>query len=288
MKYILSFLMLAFVPFSMFAQDATTYTYRVGQIEVSLLNENQGQGNESILLGHTPEILKETIPAGTFPNAVNAFLIKNEGKYILADTGFGRKLFDNLAASGVSPEKIDIVLLTHMHGDHIGGMFKDGTKAFPNSKVYIAKAEYDYWSSGEKANETANKIFTQYKEQLVIFDPVEFNAEQNLLTGIKAIKAYGHTPGHTLFLIESGREQLLIWGDITHAQVVQIPYPAVAVTYDVDPTQAIASRKAVLKYVAEKNIPVAGMHIPYPGIGKITTGNGDGYIYTPITEPDSF
>jgi len=105
-----------------------------------------------------------------------------------------------------------------------------------------------------------------------------------VLKGVSAIAAYGHTPGHTMFLVESGGKKLLVWGDLTHAMAIQMPRPSVSVTYDSDPVAAAEARKEVLKYVSENKIPVAGMHVAYPGVGGVETDpeNPGGYKFIPI------
>ena len=112
---------------------------------------------------------------------------------------------------------------------------------------------------------------------------LESGGAESIMRGIYAVEAYGHTPGHTMFLLNSGGERLLIWGDLTHAMAVQIPRPAVTVTFDVDTAAAAATREKVLKFVSENEIPVAGMHIAYPGIGDIVLDpeNPGGYEFMP-------
>lgn len=275
--------------------DMNTYTYKLGEATVTLLSEGQQQGNGSILIGATPEMTAKYIPDNTFPNASNAFLIRTPDKNILIDTGFGRRLFDNLQSSGVTPEEIDILLITHMHGDHIGGMLRNGEAAFPNAELYLPQPEYDYWTSTTEMNRlpenkrgnflNAQQVITAYKEKLHLFQPVEIGTSATpLLPGIQGIAAYGHTPGHTLYMVESGNDKLLIWADLTHAMAIQMPCPQVAVTYDIDPEKAIASRKKVLKYVAENHIPIAGMHIAFPGIGNISENTAGSYVFTPANE----
>jgi glyoxylase-like metal-dependent hydrolase (beta-lactamase superfamily II) len=103
-----------------------------------------------------------------------------------------------------------------------------------------------------------------------------------LLPDIQGIAAYGHTPGHTAFMVGSSGQQMLIWGDLTHATPVQMPYPQLAVTYDVDPNQAVASRMKILEYIAKNNIPIAGMHIAFPGMGHVKANSEGGYAFTPL------
>jgi glyoxylase-like metal-dependent hydrolase (beta-lactamase superfamily II) len=198
------------------------------------------------------------------------------------DAGYGKNLFTNLQAIGVTPEQIDVVLLTHMHGDHIGGMLRDGQPSFPNASVYLAQPEYDYWMN-DSHGEQARNVIAAYKSKLILFQPAELGKKDSLLIpGIHGIAAYGHTPGHTAYLVESGNLRLLVWGDLAHAMAIQMPYPQVAVTYDVNAIDAVSIRKEVLEYVARHKIPVAGMHIAFPGIGTVAKDPASGgYSFTP-------
>ncbi len=278
-KSVLSILMCMFIAGSLYAQsNENVFTTRVGTFQVSLLSEGQGQGNPRILIGATPDMMDKAIPDGTFANATNAFLVRTPQQIILVDAGYGRSLFDNLAFLGVKPEDINTVLITHMHGDHIGGMLREGKPAFPNATVYISAPEHNYWAAIEGG---AKNVIEVYKDKLQLFDPEEAGHEESaLLPGIYGIASYGHTPGHTSFLVKSEGEQLLIWGDLTHAMAIQMPYPQVAVTYDTHPEQAIEYRKQLLEYVTAGRMPIAGMHIAYPGIGTVTEA-GTGYLFTP-------
>lgn len=274
-------------------ETPNVFSHKAGAYEVILLSEGQQNGSASILVGATPEMEEATIPEGTFPNATNAFLIRTpDRRTILIDTGYGRELFDNLAQAGVTPEQIDIVLLTHMHGDHIGGMLREGRRAFPNAEVYLPRLEYDYWTSDTEMNRlpeerrgsfaNARRVIEAYQNRLHLFLPGK-SPEQAapLVPGVRSIIAYGHTPGHTAYLIGTDAAPLLVWGDLTHAMAVQMPYPQVAVTYDTDPERAVASRKELLEYVDRNNIPVAGMHIAFPGMGRVSANEEGGYIFIP-------
>ncbi|MDR2389795.1 MAG: MBL fold metallo-hydrolase [Tannerellaceae bacterium] len=262
------------------------FTYKVGSTEITLLSESQGQGNQSILIDATPEMLQKYAPEGTFPNGTNAFFIRTPDRNILVDAGFGRNLFNNLQTIGITPDRVDVVLLTHMHGDHIGGMLQDGKPSFPKAEIYLAQPEYDYWVNDSRGQQARN-VIEAYKDKLHLFQPLELvelgQQGSPLISGIAGIAAYGHTPGHTVFLVESNHAQLLVWGDLTHAMAIQMPYPQVAVSYDVNPKDAVAYRKKILEYVEKNKIPVAGMHIAFPGIGTVTKDKtSGGYRFTPV------
>ena len=251
------------------------HSYKVGKYEVYVLTENSGMAANSILIDAPEDVLQKYAPEGGSPNAVNAVLVRSKDEVWLVDTGFGRHIFEKMAALGIEPEEVDHVLLTHMHGDHIGGMFRDGKPAFPNADVVVAQKEYDYWSSTEQMNKfpenrrgsfvAAQKLFSEYAGRLKIVQPLQI--KDRMPAGITPVAAYGHTPGHIMFMVRDGKKQLLIWGDLTHAMAVQMPHPEISVTYDVDPDMARESRIAVLRHIAGKDILVVGMHIDadYPG-----------------------
>lgn len=264
----------------------------VGDNQLWLLSEGDQKGRPSILIGATDQMLSEYMPEGTFPNACNAFLLKVGEEYILFDTGFGRELFNNLETIGVKTEEIAHLFLTHLHGDHIGGMIKEAELSFPNAKIYLAKQEYDYWmgeaeSGGseevwKRRSETQRRVLEAYSQSTILIEPQPLplpKGAKEVLKGVSAIESYGHTPGHTSYLITSGKDSLLIWGDLTHAMAIQMPHPEISVTYDTDPVEAAASRLKILDYLAKNKIKVAGMHIPYPAIGRVSEVKEGGYDF---------
>jgi glyoxylase-like metal-dependent hydrolase (beta-lactamase superfamily II) len=266
-------------------------TFEVGDFLVSVLSEGQQRGKSDVLLGATPDMLKERLPDGAYPTAVNAFLVRTPDQTVLVDAGFGRKLFGNLQSLGVSTGQVSAVLLTHLHGDHIGGLLLNGKAAFPSATLYLAQAEHDYWTSDaamQAAPENrrggfrqAREVVAAYKDKLRLFAPNESAGTDApaLFAGFWGVAAYGHTPGHTAYLLESAGSRLLIWGDLAHAMSIQMPYPEVAVTYDVDAKAAVNARQRLLEYAAQNKIPVGGMHIAYPSIGNVKASGKGGYEY---------
>jgi glyoxylase-like metal-dependent hydrolase (beta-lactamase superfamily II) len=265
------------------AEEESIFTCRVGSFEVNMLVENRGQGRSSILIGADEGQLRQYIPGGVYPSATNTFLIRGLNQTILVDTGFGAALFESMKTLGVRPDDVDAVLITHMHGDHIGGLQKNGQALFPKAKVYLARQERDYWVNTNSAGYSggAAAALAPYGSQVQTFLPGGLDEpRQELLPGITPIAAFGHTPGHTLFLVESGDQKMLIWGDLMHAQNIQFPLPGVSVTYDTDPAAAAAVRKAVLEYTAKNGVVIGGMHLVYPAVGSVAA-QGEGYLFTP-------
>ncbi|MGE5385081.1 MAG: MBL fold metallo-hydrolase, partial [Betaproteobacteria bacterium] len=229
--------------------------------------------------------------------AVNAYLINTGSNLVLVDAGaaqlFGPGLgyvLQNLKAAGYDPAQVDTVVVTHLHGDHIGGLNgADGKPVFPKANVFAAQADNDFWLSQQTADtapKEAQPFFKMARDAAAPYQAAgrwkTFKAGETLVPGVQAVQANGHTPGHTAFAVESEGQKLLIWGDVVHAHAVQFARPGVSIEFDVDQKQAIATRRNLMKAMAESKSLVAGMHLPFPGIGHVRAEGKGSYTWVPV------
>jgi len=265
-----------------YSESDGIFSYKLGQFEVYMLVESERTGNTSILVGADEALLKRYIPESGFKHTANAFLVKAPGKNYLFDTGTGAGgvIFDKVKKLGVENDKIDAIFITHLHGDHFGGLQKDGQALYPNAKLYLSAKEHEYFTK-TNVNQGAVAALAPYNNRLTTFQPGTLGSSlAELLPGITPIANYGHTPGHTVFLLENGGAKLIIAGDYLHIALVQFPNPDISASYDMDRQQAAASRRQILDYAEKNKIPIGGMHVVYPGIGTVEA-NGNGYRFTP-------
>ena len=197
--------------------------------------------------------LEEGIPA-----SVSAFLVKTDGNEILFDAANGApdsQLMPVLESLQTTADEIDYIFITHLHGDHIGGLLKEGEAVFSNALVYINKTEYDAWMAMEgRQSEGLRNICNAYGERVKTF-----TLEDELPCGIEAVEAYGHTPGHTAYRVGDA----LIAGDVMHGTALQARYPEFSAGFDMDKEMSVKTRRAILK-MAEEGVKVYGMHFPAP------------------------
>ena len=264
--------------------EGEIFTYRVGRFEVYMLVENRRQGTiGSLLVGADPAQSARYLPGGTYTAETNTFIIRSPERILVVDTGFGGAIFEGMKKLGIDPAAVDGVLLTHLHGDHIGGLQREGKPLFPRARVYLSRQEEEYWLRANP-NPGAAAALGAYGSRVETFSPGELGSKlTELFPGISPAAAFGHTPGHTLYLAESGGERLLLWGDLMHVQDIQFPLPQTAVSYDTDPRAAAESRRKALDYVSAHTIPVGGMHLVYPAVGRVLK-EGAGYRFVPAAE----
>ncbi|HOP65004.1 MAG TPA: MBL fold metallo-hydrolase [Spirochaetota bacterium] len=254
---------------------ADFHLFKVGKIKVLALRDASNEMKAELIVNGDPDVVKKYMPDGKLPASINAFIIKTESKTILVDAGLGedgkRKgvLLKSMKRAGIKPEDIDMVLLTHTHFDHIGGLVHNGKAVFTNAKVFLSENE------NKSLSPVAKKILKVYERKISTI-----KEEQYVFKGIKAVELAGHTPGHTGFLVESEGKELLIFGDLIHITSLQFPHPEFSLKYDSDVRRAVKIRKEILEMAAKEKLTVAGAHIIFPGIGRVEKQD-KGYRFIP-------
>ena len=277
-------------------QVAAVYHRRIGDIVITAIGDGHLDGSMAVIQNipaeEAAQLLRDAFRPVPRRTAVNTFLIHSGGRTALVDTGCGPamaatggKLFQNLAAAGVDPASIDTVLLTHMHPDHSNGLSKEGQALFPNAELVMHQAELAYWHD-DAAMARADEVGRQRNFQASRDQAAPYRGRTRTFTGgevfpgVTAMPFPGHTPGHSGYMLASGKETLLIWGDIIHVPEIQIPRPEVTMAFDVDPAQAAATRRRVFDMVATDGLATAGMHMHFPGFLHLLR-HGEGYAMLP-------
>jgi glyoxylase-like metal-dependent hydrolase (beta-lactamase superfamily II) len=269
------------------------HSKKVGDIEVTALSDGVLATSIDVVLG--TERAEARRLAGTADGdgvhiAVNAFLLKVQGRWALIDAGAGNsmgptlgKLPEHLRAFGVAPEEIAAVFLTHIHPDHSNGLVDDAGRAvFANAELILHEAEARFWLDREEASGESDRIRRNIAKAAVATAPyrsrIRLVREGEAMSGVSAVALPGHTPGHTGWLIASGKESLLIWGDLIHLAAVQVARPDTGLVFDVDPQQACATRRRAFDRIAADKLMVAGAHMDFPGFGMIVR-KGAGFAF---------
>jgi len=275
------------------------YRMFLGDFEITALSDGTVKLPVGKLLGNTtPEkvasALSQNFLQDPLETSVNGFLINTGTKLILIDTGaanlFGPtlgNLVNNLKASGYQPEQVDEVYITHMHADHVGGLMSGDKLTFPNAIVRADQHDADYWLSQANLDAAPKENKGFFMGAMASLNPYvkagkfkSFLGDTELAPGIKATSSYGHTVGHTTYVVESKGQKLVLWGDLMHVASVQFPEPSVVMGFDTDVKAAAVERKKAFVDAAKQGYWVAGAHLSFPGIGHLRSNN-EGYVWIP-------
>ncbi len=271
-------------PVAVTASTAATYDFKVGALRLTALNDGEGHfPNDGTILSPKERVATVLATAGLPTDkldlTVSGLLVRDGARIILIDTGYGAKgpptaghLKTALAAAGVAPGAITDIVISHPHGDHIGGLLDaNGAAAFPNARLHIAAAA---WDSVKVAPGAAALVAAETPHLALL------PSDGRIAPGMRAVPIAGHTPGHIGVEISNGGQHLLYIGDAMHHYVASVAAPDLTMAFDADGPTAMASRKALIARAAAGHLRLYAPHFPFPGLGTIRR-DGDAYAWVP-------
>jgi glyoxylase-like metal-dependent hydrolase (beta-lactamase superfamily II) len=278
------------------------YRYKIGDFEVTQISD--GALRIPLPDGYAQNVSKDEVlaaleaaymPKGLLINPFNPMVVNTGPKLVLIDTGMGAGfaptvglLPTNMAAAGIDPKQIDIVIVSHLHRDHMNGIRNaEGGLAFPNAEIMVPAVDWAFWMSDEnmsKAPEGMMKQFFQLTRKIFagLSDKVtRFEWGKEIAPGITALDTRGHTPGHTSFAVASGSGRLLVQSDVTNIPELFLRNPDWHVIFDIDPIQAAQTRRKFYDMASAEKALIAGFHFPFPALGHVEK-DGNGYRLVPV------
>lgn len=281
-------------------QASGFYRRKVGDIEVTHVYDGIW------MLDHAPTFVRNAefadvqkalgdafAPAGKVPIPFTPLVVNTGSKLVLIDTGTGARMsplagtyMDNLTASGVDPKTVDVITISHFHGDHINGIrLKDETLAFPNAEIWVPAPEWAFWMNDENMNKApeaargafmnARRVFKDLGERVKQFEP-----GKEIVAGVNSIAAHGHTPGHTAYAISSGGQTMLTIVDATNIPALFVRNPGWHAMFDAIPDMAEATRRKLLDMAVTDKLLTTGYHWTFPGASYVAK-EGNGYRLVP-------
>jgi glyoxylase-like metal-dependent hydrolase (beta-lactamase superfamily II) len=277
------------------------YRLMVGDFEVTALSDgtvalpmtkllNNSAGAEATGKALARAFLKDPVET-----SVNGYLVNTGAKLVLIDAGAGSlfgptlgKLVAALKASGYTPDQVDEIYITHLHPDHVGGLTADGKPVFTNAVVRADQKDADFWLSQKNLDAAPADSKGFFQGAMASMNPYvaagrfkPFSGNTDLLPGLRAQASYGHTPGHSFYVVESKGEKLMLWGDVMHAAAVQFMSPAVTIGFDSDGKNAYEQRSKAYADAAAQGYWVAATHLAFPGVGQLRAADGGAYVFVP-------
>ncbi|MDO1581123.1 MBL fold metallo-hydrolase [Rhizobium oryzicola] len=274
------------------------HQFKVGDFQVTVIKDGarpSGKPNEIFGTNQSPETVaqlldKNFLPSDQFVNGFSPVLIKAGSELVLFDTGFGEsgrgqgtgRLLDGMKLAGYRPEDVTVVVLTHMHGDHIGGLMDGGKPAFPNARYVAGQVEYDFWTNPARAGTPAEggqkAVLANVKP---LAEKISFVGDgASVVSGITGMAAFGHSPGHMIYNVESAGRRLILTADTANHYVLSLQRPDWEVRFDMDKAQAAATRKKVFDMIAADKVAFLGYHMPFPSVGYAEKQD-TGYRFVP-------
>ena len=277
-------------------QSPGFFRMALGRYTVTAVYDGYIELNSKLFKGRPPaqisRLLRQARQPGTITTPVNAFVLDDGSQVILIDAGGSAalsssmgKLTSSLKMSGYDPKDISVVLLTHLHPDHIGALAQNGEMVFSNAQVFAPVAEASHWLGADRNGgempfyQGASVALAPYQKagQFHTFAP-----NSTPIPGVQALSIPGHTPGHSGFRVRSGGESLVFWGDIVHNLALQFADPQISVDFDLDMSKARQARAKALQDATRTGEWVAGAHMPFPGIGQVLPAGKNSFRWQPV------
>ena len=267
---------------------ADTHAFRIGEIEAVALRDGElsfpAADKEASPWSDTAGVV-EVLSAAGRPDgmvhlSIQPLLVRDGERVVLIDAGAGGqmgtedKLLASLRAAGVEPSQVTDVLISHAHGDHVGGLARDGVLTFPNAVIRMSAAEWEYARAGA-AEAGAGPLLAAITPKVETFEP-----GAQVTPSIRAVALAGHTPGHSGYEVVSGDDRLLYIGDAMHSSVISVQRPELVNGWDSDSGAAIRTRQGLLERGASGDLRIYGVHFPFPGVGRFERRE-DGFVWTP-------
>lgn len=287
-------------------QAPSYYRYRVGEALVTVVSD--GANTFPLPDGFVVNVGKDEVgaalenlfrPRDTMTIQFGPLAIRSGGKLVVVDTGNGQaaaarsngrigQFAANFAAAGFDPKAVDAVVISHFHGDHINGLVDgDNSPVFPNAEVLVPEREWAFFmDDGEMSRATGERMQGVFANARRVFDALKrkvtrYAWDKEVAPGLQALATPGHTPGHTSFMLSSGRDQVFIQSDVTNDPGLFARHPGWHLIYDQDPVEAEATRRRVYDMLAADRLKVQGFHYPFPGAGHVDKLS-DGYRVIPV------
>jgi len=277
-----------------------TSSFKIGNFGVTVISDGLRIGEkpeETFGINQTPQAVGDLLkanflPTDKFVNGFSPTLIDTGSEVILFDTGMGEGgraagagyLLEGIANAGYTPDQVSIVVITHMHGDHIGGLMEGGAPAFKNARYVAGQTEFDFWKDEARVGTAAEGGHKGVLKNVVpLAEKMTFIGDgAEVVAGITSMAVFGHSPGHMIFKVESEGKGLVLTADTANHFVLSLQRPDWEVKFDMDKAKAAASRKKVFDMVATDRLPFVGYHMPFPAVGFIEKFD-QGYRFVPET-----
>ena len=238
------------------------------------------------------ELARFNLPTDRIPTTLNPVLVNLGSQLVLIDTGAGPfldetfgKLLDTLDALGVEPEAIDTVIISHWHPDHVGAASVNGEVSFPNARYYLAQTEWEFVQDFPTDSPHIDMLeaFEVAMQPVIDSGQLAFHGDgDEIVPGIRAMAAPGHTPGHHIFTVNSNGQQIVLVKDVADHFLVPLKHPEWGFVFDHDVALAAETRREVFGQVADEGRQIVGYHFPFPGTGYVVRA-GDGFRFVPTT-----